>query len=113
MTTSRSDPGEPFARIDVKQAKAMIDQGNVQIVDVREPNEYASGHIPGAVLIPVDQVLKRGNELRQDGPIILVCQLGARSALAAEMAAALGREKLYNLEGGTEAWIKQGYPIEN
>lgn len=112
MIRPKSDPGEPFARIDVNQAKAMMDGGNAQIVDVREPKEYAGGHIPGALLIPVDQVLKRGSELRKDGPIIFVCQVGARSALAAEMAAALGHQEIYNLEGGTEAWIKQGYPVE-
>ncbi|MCH8344849.1 MAG: rhodanese-like domain-containing protein [Planctomycetes bacterium] len=92
----------------------MLD-GDAHIIDVRDPHEYTSGHVPGAALIPVNTVFDRREELPKDGTIIFVCGVGQRSALACEMAAAAGfqADVLYNLEGGTEAWIKAGEPVEN
>ena len=87
----------------------------VQVVDVREPHEYTSGHVPGAVLIPINPVtgfMQRKDELSREVPIIFVCGVGQRSALACEVAAALGFADLYNLEGGTEDWIKSGQPVQ-
>ena len=108
------DPQEPFHRITVAEAKQMLD-GDAHIIDVRDPHEYTGGHVPGAVLIPVNSVFDRREELPKDGTIIFVCGVGQRSALACEMAAAAGfqADVLYNLEGGTEAWIKAGEPVEN
>ncbi len=105
-------PGEPFKRIDIETAKHMIAAGNVQIVDVRQPDEYAQGHVPGAILVPLNTVMSRIDQISADKDVILVCGVGERSAVAAEMAAAMGRTRLYNLEGGTVAWTKQGNPVE-
>ena len=104
---------EPFKRIDIETAKQMIASGDVQIVDVRQPEEYAQGHVPGAVLIPLATVMSRIDQISADKDVIMVCGVGERSAVAAEMAAALGRTRLHNLEGGTTAWIKQGNPVEH
>ncbi len=108
------NPQEPFHRITVEEAKQMLG-GDAHIIDVRDPHEYADGHVPGAALIPVNSVFDRREELPKDGTIIFVCAVGQRSALACEMAAAAGfqADALYNLEGGTEAWIKAGEPVEN
>lgn len=106
------NPQEPFTRISVAEAQEMASQDNVAIIDVREPREYQGGHLPGAQLIPVNSVYARRQELPQDKDIIFVCALGQRSALACEMAAAAGLTRLYNLEGGTEAWIKANLPVE-
>ncbi len=105
------DPREPFTRISVDEAKEMIGAG-AAVIDVREPHEYTEGHVPGAALIPVNSVYKRREELPQDQDLIFVCALGQRSALGAEMAAASGLTRLFNLEGGTEAWIKSGQTVE-
>ena len=105
------DPREPFTRISVDEAKEMIDDG-AAVIDVREPHEYTEGHVPGAALIPVNSVYKRREELPKDQDLIFVCALGQRSALGAEMAAAAGLTRLFNLEGGTEAWIKSGQTVE-
>lgn len=105
------DPREPFTRIDVNEAKEMIENGAV-VIDVREPHEYQAGHVPDAKLIPVNTVYARRDELPKDRDIVFVCAVGQRSALACEMAAAAGLTRLYNLEGGTEAWIKSGLPVE-
>jgi rhodanese-related sulfurtransferase len=104
---------EPFHRITVDEAKQLLTDG-ASVIDVREPHEYTAGHVPGAPLIPVNSVFARREELPKEGKIIFVCAVGQRSALACEMAAAAGipAERLYNLEGGTEAWIKAGEPVE-
>jgi rhodanese-related sulfurtransferase len=106
-------PQEPFHRIDVAEAKEMLSNG-AKVIDVRNPDEYQNGHVPGAPLIPVNSVFARREELPTDGKIIFVCAVGSRSALACEMAAAAGipADRLYNLEGGTDAWIKAGEPVE-
>jgi len=108
------DEREPFYRIDIEEAKQMLGNGDAVIIDVRNLNEYQSGHVPGASLIPVNSVFQRREELPADKKIIFICAVGQRSALAAEMAAAGGlpADRLYNLEGGTDAWRKAGEPIE-
>ena len=105
------DPREPFTRITVQEANEMKDNG-AAVIDVREPHEYSAGHVPGAALIPVNSVYARREELPKDKDLIFVCAVGQRSALAAEMAAAAGLTRLFNLEGGTDAWIKAGMPAE-
>jgi rhodanese-related sulfurtransferase len=107
---ARKDPREPFTRIDVNEAKEMVANG-AAVVDVREPHEYNAGHVPDAALIPVATVFARREELPRDKDLIFVCAVGQRSALACEMAAAAGLTRLYNLEGGTDAWVKAGQPV--
>lgn len=103
---------EPFVRIQVEEARKLIDSDAVQVVDVREPEEYARGHIPQAVLVPLGALLDRPRDYLRRDSLLFVCAVGERSALACEMAAALGFTKVYNLEGGTEGWSSRGYPIE-
>ncbi len=106
------NPQEPFTRITIEEAREMLSRDDVVVIDVREPHEYARGHLPGAKLIPVNSLFVRHQELPKDKEIIFVCAVGQRSALACEIAAASGFSRIYNLEGGTEAWIKAGLPIE-
>jgi rhodanese-related sulfurtransferase len=106
------NPDEPFARLTVEEAKERLDQGNVQFVDVRETHEYVGGHAAGTQHIPLNSITGRINELADDKDIIFICQKGQRSALAAEYAAAGGRSRLFNLEGGTDAWQAAGLPME-
>jgi rhodanese-related sulfurtransferase len=105
------NPQEPFTRLTVAEAKELIDNGT-PVIDVREMHEYTSGHVPGAKLIPVNSVMTRTDELPKDSGILFVCATGVRSALACEMAAAMGFKDLYNVEGGTKGWIEAGYPVE-
>jgi len=106
------DPREPFTRISVQEASEMMKNGRVQVVDVRELHEFRSGHVPGAVNIPHMSVFSRREELDREREIVFICQVGQRSALACEFAAAAGLTSLYNVEGGTEDWIEKGLPIE-
>ena len=107
-----NDPQEPFTRVTVDEGKEMMAGDNVAVIDVREPHEYNAGHVPDATLIPVATVFARKEELPRDKDVIFVCGVGQRSALACEMAAAAGLTRLFNLEGGTEAWIKAGNAVE-
>lgn len=102
---------EPFTRLNVQEAKDMLANG-AAVIDVREPHEYDGGHVPNAAHIPVNTVYARREELPKDKDVIFVCAVGQRSALAAEMAAAAGLTRIFNLDGGTEAWANAGEPLE-
>jgi rhodanese-related sulfurtransferase len=97
VTQPQSD--EPFARIGPAEAKALIEKG-VQVVDVREPQEYGEMRVAGSVLFPMGTLLKAPPSE------------GLRSAVACEAAAAIGVEEVYNLEGGLERWQAEGYALE-
>ena len=108
----RKEPGEPYYRITTAEAAAMHGDDGVVFVDVRRPDEYAEGHIKGAVFMPVDDVLARVDELPDDKKLLFICAVGVRSGLACEMAAAMGvdSERLFNVEDGTPKWIEEGHP---
>ena len=103
---------EPFRRITAEEAKQRLDAGAVSVVDVREQWEYARDHIPQAKLVPLGQIISRPAEVIEGDGLVFVCEVGQRSAVAAEMAAALGRTDVYNLEGGMQAWRAAGLPVE-
>lgn len=109
---ARSPHQEPFERLSPQQARELIERGGVQFIDVREPSEYAGGHAAGAALIPLNTILTNPAQISHDQPVVFICQVGQRSALAAEMAAATGHREVYNVEGGTDAWRAAGLPME-
>lgn len=111
----RQEPGEPYRRISASEAKELIDANNeILVVDVRRPDEWESGHIRGAVHIPIDELMDRVTELPDNKIFLFVCASGVRSGLACEIAAATGHEidNLYNIEDGTPGWIEQNYPTD-
>lgn len=83
---------------------------DAQLIDVRSPCEFAAGHIPGAVKIPVGQIESRLDELSPTKPIVLICQLGKRARLTAGLLEPC-RLELSVLGGGTRAWIRAGFPV--
>jgi len=109
-----SDVGEPFQRISIDVAKQKIDTEECTIVDVRQQDEWDSGHVKNAIHIPVDELLGTINQLPESGNLLFICAAGVRSALACEMAASMGidAERLFNIEEGTPSWIAKGYPTE-
>lgn len=84
------------------------------LVDVRRPDEFAAGHIPGAVNVPVEEIAGRPGLLPADAAacIVAYCRSGRRSAAAAPTLLALGYSAVYNMPGGILAWQAAGYPIE-
>lgn len=83
---------------------AQLQSAGALVVDVRTPNEFEAGHIPGAVNAPVDQVRDVASSWSKDQPVIVYCATGARSANAAAYLAAQGFRKVYNLETGIATW---------
>lgn len=79
------------------------------LVDVRERDEYAQGHIPGAVNVPLGVLAGREDEIPNGA--VLICASGNRSSQAAAYLAAQGRSGLMNLAGGTVAWMREGRPL--
>lgn len=104
-------PDEPFVRIAPAEAKALMEKG-VQVVDVREPHEYAEMRIAGSALFPMGTLLKAPRDILQEGPVLFVCSEGIRSAVACEAAAAIGLDEVYNLEGGLQRWQGEGHAVE-
>src|SRR5438105_1189883 len=98
--------------VDPAQAKALVAAGDLDVVDVREPHEWAQGHVPGARNVPLNDVLAdpRGKLLRER--VLFVCARGTRSLTAAKAAEAAGRRDVFTLEGGTLAWQSAGYPLD-
>lgn len=80
------------------------------LIDVREVDEYAAGHVPGAVNIPMSELTTRLDEL-PDGAFDVICQSGGRSARVVEYLAAQGHDAT-NIDGGTGGWQALGKPVE-
>ena len=85
---------------------------NVQVVDVRGPDEWRRGHIPGAIHIPLAALPDRIAELNAAAPIVLHCKGGSRSAIASSFLQARGITNVSNLAGGYESWVKSGFEVE-
>lgn len=103
----------PVRDIDVAALKADLDGGAVKLlVDVRTPDEFAGGHIPGAKNIPIGDLEARISELgATDTEVTVVCEVGGRSARAAATLAKRGFRAV-NVLGGTSSWRAAGYPVE-
>ena len=105
-------PAEPYGRLGPQEAIERIRAGELRVVDVREQWEYARDHIPDAKLTPLGQIIARPQEVITSDDVIFVCEVGQRSAVAAELAAATGMQRVYNLEGGMQAWRSAGLPTQ-
>ncbi|MBW2241506.1 MAG: rhodanese-like domain-containing protein [Deltaproteobacteria bacterium] len=81
-------------------------------IDVRTAEEYASGHIPGAVNIPFDEVAERIGEIDAPHGVALYCMVGPRARKGETALRAAGVEKVFHLEGGMAAWKEAGLPID-
>lgn len=95
------------------RATQLINREDALVVDVREANEYAAGHLLNARHIPLGELDKRLGELEKfkDKPIILNCQSGSRSASACGVLRKAGFTQVHNLEGGIAAWEQAGMPV--
>ena len=94
-----------------QRVKEILDAGEAELVDVREPYEWDAGRIPGAKHIELERLAGRADELPKDKPVIFQCRMGRRSALATDAFRAVGYDA-YNMRGGIEAWADEGLPLE-
>src|SRR3954467_13713031 len=95
-------------RIDVATAREMWRAGDT-VIDVRTPDEYARGHIAGALNVPIDTLPKAAANL-PDGPVLTACSMGGRAGRAADLPDAAGRVA-FVIDGGTKAWQAAGLPV--
>ena len=104
-----------YETVDVQTAYDALGSGvDAQMVDVREPFEWAeTGVAPAAVLIPLGEVESRAPaELAADRPVYVICRSGNRSRTASDTLVGLGYTQVYNLDGGITAWIDAGLPVD-
>jgi rhodanese-related sulfurtransferase len=93
-------------------AQRWLDDTRALVVDVREPTEYAAGHVPGAVSVPQADLALRLDDLPRNRELLVVCEGGVRSIRAARFLKQVGFSKVTNLAGGTSAWRRAGLPTE-
>jgi rhodanese-related sulfurtransferase len=112
---SESFAREIFNNVSVSEAKYMMSEQNnskVDIVlDVRTGGEYARSHIKGAVLIPLLVLSERVREVEMEKSILVYCNNGNRSKTACEYLTSKGHKYVFNMLGGIESWIEEGYEV--
>lgn len=105
--TGVRDPGGVAWRVkelEADEAVAKLKDDSFKLVDVRTKEEYDADHVPNSVLLPVDELPHRYQELGQTTHLIFICQNGGRSAQAAEFIASIGGSEIYNVSSGISAW---------
>lgn len=98
--------------IDARQLAAMLDAGEALVVDVREADEFAAGHVPGAVNLPLSAFTPDALPDAGDRLVVLNCLGGKRSGMALEKCAAAQAQVDTHLAGGFNAWAEAGLPVE-
>ena len=101
----------PFRDLKLDEIKTLIDDA-YEIVDVREDWEWNKGHLPGARHVVLSNILSNPTAQKFRDRTIFVCAVGERSAVAAEMAVALGVKDVVSFRGGTKAWKDAGLPLD-
>lgn len=103
---------ETVPTLTAQELRSRLAAGGVTVVDVRNDQEWTAGHLAGAQSIPLGALAQRMAELEPDGAIVVHCQGGTRSAIAASMLLAAGHRTVANLAGGFTAWNAAGFPVE-
>jgi rhodanese-related sulfurtransferase len=108
----RRTSGGPW--VSATQATQLINREDALVVDVREPGEYAAGHILGAKNIPLERATAGAGEIakKKSRPLIVYCETGDRSAKALAALKAQGFTRAFNLSGGINGWRQAGLPVE-
>ena len=99
-------------QITVAQLAPRLERGEVAVVDVRARTEWDAGHLPGVPNVPLGTLADHLDELPRDRPLVMQCQSGARSAMAAALLQAHGFDNVVNLDGGFAAWREAGQHVE-
>ncbi|MEP6753699.1 MAG: rhodanese-like domain-containing protein [Candidatus Dormiibacterota bacterium] len=103
---------EQFKELKLDDVRKLMDEGDYDIVDVREDWEWNKGHVPGARHVVLNALLANPGAAKFRDKTIFVCLTGERSSVASEMAVALGVKDVVNFRGGTKAWKDAGLPLE-
>ncbi|HBW58658.1 MAG TPA: sulfurtransferase [Oscillatoriales bacterium UBA8482] len=101
-----------YAVIKTEDLQTLRQQGNLVIIDVREPAEYASGHIPDAINIPLRFLTKNLDKIPKDTPVILYCTTGYRTAMGVMALELLGYDNISGFPPSIQGWKAAGNPVE-
>jgi hydroxyacylglutathione hydrolase len=107
-----NDTDTSFRDLRLDEIRPLVDGGEYEVVDVREGWERELGHIPGSRHVVLSRILANPAGLEFKDRTIFVCEVGERSAVASEMAVALGVKDVVNFRGGHRAWREAGLPLE-
>lgn len=124
FTTQKEGNQSMFKNINVEEARKMVKENDVFVLDVRTPAEFNSSHLEGATLIPVNNAFgsnlssellleARKNEVPENKKVLVYCRTGHRSTAASTILAKAGYSQVYNMGGGINAWVESGYPVVN
>ncbi len=94
--------------MDVDEVRTV--QDTVTLLDVREPAEWAAGHVEGSVHVPMYELASRASELPRQSTIVCVCRSGSRSAVVTDALRNAGFDA-HNLDGGLLAWVESGHAL--
>ena len=97
--------------LDTLAATRLINDTHATILDVRDPAEFGTGHLPNARNIPLADLEKRAGELPSGKPVLICCQSGPRASKALALLRKAGREEIFTLEGGLQTWRQAGLPV--
>jgi rhodanese-related sulfurtransferase len=111
LTACTTKPAAGELIISVADAYQLY-QDDVFVLDVRTPEEYQESHIPGATLLPLDELNLRIGELPQDETILVYCRSGNRSLEAVYMLEKAGFKRVHSMDRGINYWIQSGYEVE-
>jgi hydroxyacylglutathione hydrolase len=101
---------EQVPQVSADELKQRLPSNDLVVVDVRNDNEWKEGHIAEAIHIPLGQLAQRVNELPASDNIVVHCQGGTRSSIAASLLQKLGRKNVTNLTGGYRRWLEVQSP---
>ena len=101
----------PDDAIDVVEAQRRLAAGEATMIDVRELDEWWSGHVAGARHIPLGEFVERLGEIPTDGEVLLFCRSGQRSGMATNFMRQQGFERVWNVTGGVLTWEARGLPL--
>jgi hydroxyacylglutathione hydrolase len=110
---SRRGELEQVAQLDPPSLNKLAGKNGLQVVDVRSPEEWSKGHLPGAIHIPLAQLPDRIGELDASAPIVLQCRGGGRSSIATSFLQSRGVANVSNLAGGFDVWVAQGFKVSS
>ena len=101
-----------LTEITVTELKTQLERGeDIQLIDVREPQEYEICRLPASILIPLGEIPKSQHRIAADKPVVVICHHGFRSAQAIQyLSHRFGYQNLLNLKGGIHAWAPQVDP---
>ena len=99
------------ASVDTLGATRLINDTQAIVLDVRASGEFEAGHLPGARNIALAELERRMTELPEGRPVIVCCNSGMSSAKAAAALRKAGRQEVFNLDGGLNAWRQAGLPV--